>query len=129
MNNLKETDRKDLILTRKGEARNFEGKQEKIAKRNFLERYKKMYSFPQRSIDTWNVLKEEVIMAKNVLKEEVIMAKNVLKEEVIMAKNVLKEEVIMAKNVLKEEVIMAKNVHQLKEKLNIYRYGDMTTQV
>ena len=47
MNNLKETDRKDLILTRKGEARNFEGTQEKIAKRNLLARYKKIYSFPK----------------------------------------------------------------------------------
>ena len=45
----------------------------------------KKYSFPQRSIDTWNGLKEEVIMAKN--------------------------------------------VHQLKEKLYKYRYGDMTTRV
>ena len=39
--------------------------QEKIAKRNLLEPQKK-YSFPLRSIDTWNGLKEEVIMAKNV---------------------------------------------------------------
>ena len=31
-----------------------------------LEQYKKMYSFPQRSIDTWNGLKEEVIMANTV---------------------------------------------------------------
>ena len=32
----------------------------------------KKYSFPQRNIDTWNRLKEEVIMAKNVhqLKEK-----------------------------------------------------------
>ena len=32
----------------------------------------KKYSFPQRNIDTWNGLKEEVIMAKNVhqLKEK-----------------------------------------------------------
>ena len=26
----------------------------------------KKYSFPQRSIDTWNELKKEIIMAKNV---------------------------------------------------------------
>ena len=45
----------------------------------------KKYSFPQRSIDTWNGLKEEVIMAKN--------------------------------------------LHQLKEKLDIYRYRDRTTRV
>ena len=45
----------------------------------------KKYSFPQKSIDTWNGLKEEVIMAKN--------------------------------------------VHQLKEKLDKYRYRDRTTRV
>ena len=32
-------------------------------------------------------------------------------------------------NGLKEEVIMAKNVHQLKEKLEKYRYRDKTTRV
>ena len=32
-------------------------------------------------------------------------------------------------NGLKEEVIMAKNVHQLKEKLNKYRYRDRNTRV
>ena len=43
----------------------------KIAKRNLLERYKKV-QFPQSSVDTWNGLKEEVLMAKNVhqLKEK-----------------------------------------------------------
>ena len=45
----------------------------------------KHYSFPQSSIDTWNGLKEEVIMASN--------------------------------------------VHQLKEKLDKYRYRDRTTRV
>ena len=47
MSNLEETDRKDLIMKRKGEARYLRG-QEIIAKRNFLERYKKVH-FP--SID------------------------------------------------------------------------------
>ena len=41
MSNLEETDRKYLILRRKGEARNLRG-QEKIAKRNLLELYKKV---------------------------------------------------------------------------------------
>ena len=45
----------------------------------------KKYSFPQRSIDT--------------------------------------------RNGLKEEMIMAKIVHQLKEKLDKYRYGDRTIRV
>ena len=40
MNNLEETNRKDLILRRKGEARNLRG-HEKTAKRNLFERYKK----------------------------------------------------------------------------------------
>ena len=32
-------------------------------------------------------------------------------------------------NGLKKEMIMAKNVHQLKEKLNKYRYKDRTTRM
>ena len=56
--------------------------QEKIAKGICLNDTKK-YSFPQRSINTWNGVKEAVIMTKN--------------------------------------------VHQLKEKLDKYRYGDRTT--
>ena len=32
-------------------------------------------------------------------------------------------------NGLKEEMIMEKNVHQLKEKMDKYGYGDRTTQV
>ena len=42
MNNLEETDRKDLIMKRKGEARHLRRTQEKIAKRNLLEQYKKV---------------------------------------------------------------------------------------
>ena len=42
-------DRKHLILTRKGEARNLKEHKKKIAKRNLLERYKKVH-FLQRSI-------------------------------------------------------------------------------
>ena len=82
MNNLEETDRKDLILRRKGEAKNLRG-HNKILHKGICLKDTKNYSFSQRSIDTWNGLKEEVIMAKN--------------------------------------------VHQLKEKLNKYRYGDRTT--
>ena len=84
MNNLEETNIKHLILRKKGEAR-YLRRQEKIAKSNLLVRYKESTVFPQRSIDTWNGLKEEVIMAKN--------------------------------------------VHQLKEKLDKYRYEDRTTRV
>ena len=71
MNNLEETDRKDLILRRKGGVRYLRGHKKKLQKGVCL-KYTKKYSFPQRSIDTWNVLKEEVIMAKNVhqLKEK-----------------------------------------------------------
>ena len=43
MNNLEERDRKNLLLRRKGEARNLRG-QQKIAKMNLLERYKKVFS-------------------------------------------------------------------------------------
>ena len=82
MNNLEETDRKELILRRKGEATNL--RRRKNCKRICLNNTKE-FSFPQRSIDNWNGLKKEVIMAKN--------------------------------------------VHQLKEKLDKYRYGDRTTRV
>ena len=70
MNNLERTDRKYLILRRKGEARYLRG-QKKNSKRNLLERYKKV-QFSQRNIDTWSGMKEKVIMAKNVhqLKEK-----------------------------------------------------------
>ena len=84
MNNLEETDRKDLILRKKGEAKNLRGHKKMLHKGICLKDTKE-YSFTQRSIDTWNGLKEEVIMAKN--------------------------------------------VHQLKEKLDKYRYGDRTTRV
>ena len=57
LNNLEETDRKDLILRRKGEARNLRGAKKELRKRNCLNDTK-------RSIVTWNGLKEEMIMAK-----------------------------------------------------------------
>ena len=83
MNILEETDRKYLILRRKGEVRNLRGYKKKLQKRICLN-YTKKYSFPQRSIDTWNGQKEVVTMAKN--------------------------------------------VHQLKEELDKYRYGDRITR-
>ena len=64
MNYLEKTDRKYLLLRRKGEARNVRDTR-KLQKGICLNDTKK-YSFPQRSIDTWTGLKEEVIMAKNV---------------------------------------------------------------
>ena len=51
-------------MKRKGEARYLRGHKKNLHLRNLLERQKK-YSFPQRNIDTWNGLKEEVIMVKN----------------------------------------------------------------
>ena len=65
MNNLEETDRKDQILRRKGEARHLRGHNKKLQKRICLNNTKK-YSFPHRGIDTWNGLNYKVIMAKNV---------------------------------------------------------------
>ena len=65
MNNLEETDRKDQILRRKGEARYLRGHMKKLQKGICLKDTKE-YSFSQRSKDNWNGLKEEVIMAKNV---------------------------------------------------------------
>ena len=52
MNNLKETDRRDLIHRRKIEAR-YLRRQEKIEKRNSLERYKKV----QYSVKKYRYLK------------------------------------------------------------------------
>ena len=71
MNNLEETERKDLILKRKRKVRNLRGHKKKLQKEICLN-YTKKYSFPQRSIGNWNGLKEEVILAKNVhqLKEK-----------------------------------------------------------
>ena len=82
MNNLKKTDTKYLIMKRKGKPRYLRVKkfQKGICLKNI-----KTYGYPQRIINTWNGLKEEVIMAKN--------------------------------------------VHQLKEKLDKYRYEDKTTRV
>ena len=62
LNNLEETDRKDLILRRKGEARNLRG-QKKLQKGICLNNTKN-YGFPERSIDTWNGLKKEVVWQK-----------------------------------------------------------------
>ena len=63
MNNLEETDRKVLILRKKGEAKNLRGHKKKLQKKICLNDTQK-YSFLQRSIDTWDGLKTEVIMAK-----------------------------------------------------------------
>ena len=66
MNNLQETDRKDQLLRRKGDTTYLRGRKKELPKGT------KKYSFPQSSIDTWNGLKEQVIMANNVhqLKEK-----------------------------------------------------------
>ena len=50
MNNLEETDRKNLILRRKTEAKNLRGCEKKLQNGIFLNNIKK-YSFPQRNID------------------------------------------------------------------------------
>ena len=62
MNNLEETDKKNFILRRKGEAKNLRGHKKKLRKGICLNDIKE-YSFSPRSIDTWIGLKEEVIMA------------------------------------------------------------------
>ena len=51
MNNLEETGRKDLILRRKGEAKNLRGYKKKLQKGICLNDTKKIH-FPQRSIDS-----------------------------------------------------------------------------
>ena len=58
-------------MRRKGDGRYLRGHEKKLQKGICLNDTKK-YSFPQRSIDTWNGLNEEVIMAKHVhqLKEK-----------------------------------------------------------
>ena len=64
--NLEETNKENIILRKKGKARYLRG-HKKIFKMEFAWTIQKMYSFPQSNIDTWNGLKEEVIMTKNVL--------------------------------------------------------------
>ena len=55
----------NLLMNRKRVARCSKGHKKKLQKGICLNDTNK-YSFHQRSIDTWNGLKEEVIMAKNV---------------------------------------------------------------
>ena len=55
MNNEKETDRKDLLMKRKGKTRCLR-RHKKNAKRNLLKRYKKV-QLSQRNIYTWSGLK------------------------------------------------------------------------
>ena len=52
-NNLQETDREDLILRRKEEARNLGG-HKKTAKRNLFEQYKKAQFSPKHRYMEWN---------------------------------------------------------------------------
>ena len=72
--------RKQIGMTwywvKKGEVKNLR-EHKKLQKGICLNDTKK-YSFPQRSIDTWNGMKEEVIMAKNVhqLKEKLDKYRN-----------------------------------------------------
>ena len=62
MNNPEETDRKDLILGRKKEKLDIWRDKKKLQKGICLNT--KKYSFPQRSIYTWNGLKKEVIIER-----------------------------------------------------------------
>ena len=68
MNNLEETDRIYLIMRRKEEARYLREYKKKLWKGIRLN-VRKTYRFLQRIIDTWNGLKEVVIMAKNTTTE------------------------------------------------------------
>ena len=58
-----ETDRKDLLLRGEREAGYLRGHEKKLRKGRCLKKHTKKFSFPHRSIDTWNGLKEQIVMA------------------------------------------------------------------
>ncbi len=71
INELEKVDREDLLLTKGEGTRHLRGHSRKLRKGRCLNNTKK-YSFPHRSVDVWNGLKEEMIKVKNVsqLKEK-----------------------------------------------------------
>ena len=72
MNNVEETNRKKSNIEKKKRGWKVKGTLEKKMVKGSCLNDKKKSSFPQRSINTWNGLKEEMILTKNVhqLKEK-----------------------------------------------------------
>ncbi len=81
VNKIDKIDKDDLLLPARSQGLRGHGK--KLRKENCL-RDSKKYSFPQRSVDIWNNLWEEVVEARS--------------------------------------------IHQMKEKLDNFRYGDGTNK-
>ena len=65
VNGLEKTDRRDLLLRGEREAGYMRGHKKKLRKGSCL-KYTKKFSFPHRSIDTWNGLNEQIVMATSV---------------------------------------------------------------
>ncbi len=63
VNKIDKIDKDDLLLPARSQGLRSHGK--KLRKGNSL-RDLKNYSFPQRSVDMWNNLREEVVEARNV---------------------------------------------------------------
>lgn len=62
-NHLEQVGHKDLLFAWWGEAKEFRGLK-KVEKVKMSKQYiKERYSFPQKSMDVWNELEEDVIMA------------------------------------------------------------------
>ena len=65
VNNMEKIDRDDLVMKVEEEERRTRGHKKKLKKSQCLGDIKK-YSFPHRTVDIWNNLKEEVVAAKSV---------------------------------------------------------------
>ena len=65
VNNMEKMDREDLVVKVEAQERRTRGHMKKLRKSQCLGDVKK-YSFPHRTVEIWNNLKEEVVEAKSV---------------------------------------------------------------
>ena len=65
VNNMEKVDREDLVVKVEEQERRTRGHTKKLKKTQCFGDIKK-YSFPHRTVETWNKLKEEVVTAKSV---------------------------------------------------------------
>ena len=67
VNQIEKIDKQDLVLLKEVDNRRTRGHSKRIRKSQCLRDIKK-YSFPHRTVDIWNGLKEEIVTAANVHK-------------------------------------------------------------
>ena len=72
VNKLEETDKEDFLLKTERGVGSLRGHTQRLSKGKCLKNTKR-YSFPHRSIDTWNGLNEETVSARNVHKFKEIL--------------------------------------------------------